>query len=215
MTVITAFQTKGGAGKSTIVTALASYFHTEGLKVGVIDCDPQPTTYRWSQKRQDDSALKAMPVGYAESPDEVRKGKHILKDLDFVFMDSPGHDSEMSRVSAIEADLLLVPLRPSPKDMDAFFNEGLKAIRKVGVPFYVVVNAVKKGSSGGRNVQNILKANNIPYFDTIMHNYVAHEYADVAGETAYTLDKSGHPAYDTRCLANELLKCKEVAGNGS
>lgn len=208
--IITLFQTKGGAGKSTITTALASYFHTEGRSVGIIDSDPQPTTYRWSQKRSSKGNLINMPVGYAETPEEIRSAKRLLKSLDMIFIDSPGHDSEMSRVSGKEADLLIVPLRSSPKDMDAFFNEGLAAIRKLNKPYYVVVNAVKKGSSGGRAVQGILKKNEIPYFNTILHNYVAHEYADVEGETAYSLDKTTHPAYDTRCLALELMKCQEA-----
>jgi chromosome partitioning protein len=43
---------KGGSGKTTIATNLASYFATRGQRPVLMDFDPQGSSVRWAKKRQ-------------------------------------------------------------------------------------------------------------------------------------------------------------------
>lgn len=96
---------KGGVGKSTITTLIASHFHfTTPLKVAVVDCDyPQWTIENF---RQDDlELLKKMPEkmaefkalakkAYAISKCQVKDARQQFVDLegavDLVLVDTPG-----------------------------------------------------------------------------------------------------------------------------
>ena len=45
---------KGGCGKSTLATNIASYFATEGAVVALADYDPQRSSLDWIDRRPDD-----------------------------------------------------------------------------------------------------------------------------------------------------------------
>ena len=48
-TVLTVASTKGGAGKTTIVMALAGTLAAEGLRVAVVDADPNRAYASWAE----------------------------------------------------------------------------------------------------------------------------------------------------------------------
>ena len=45
---------KGGCGKSTLATNIASYFATEGAAVALADYDPQRSSLDWLERRPAD-----------------------------------------------------------------------------------------------------------------------------------------------------------------
>jgi ATPases involved in chromosome partitioning len=46
MKIISVLNEKGGTGKSTVATNLATALHREGKRVVLLDCDPQGTATR-------------------------------------------------------------------------------------------------------------------------------------------------------------------------
>lgn len=51
MRSIMVLNSKGGSGKSTIATNIASYYATQGNKVILVDCDPQASSLEWLAAR--------------------------------------------------------------------------------------------------------------------------------------------------------------------
>jgi chromosome partitioning protein len=47
--VLTVASTKGGAGKTTIVMAIAAALAAEGLRVAVVDADPNRAYLSWAE----------------------------------------------------------------------------------------------------------------------------------------------------------------------
>lgn len=108
---------KGGSGKTTVATNLASYFVTQNKKVVLVDCDPQGSSMAWLAAR---SAARSPIQGIAE----FKKGaRPVSRSADYVIFDAPaglrgGALSKMVR----KAQTILIPVLPSPLDMRAAVN---------------------------------------------------------------------------------------------
>ena len=133
---------KGGAGKSTLARQLAVLAGEAGASV-LIDRDPQETSTKWWQRRQ---GLQPTP----ERPDLLdldgasltAAAASLRKRPGAVFVDTRPAVAEPEAEAARVADLVIVPVRPSPDDLEAV-GETLKILRRLERRAVVVVNAAK------------------------------------------------------------------------
>lgn len=111
--VITVAQQKGGAGKTTLAANLAAALAAR-RRVAVFDIDPQHSLARWH-------ALRAGRRGIALSDAAGwRLGAELdrmRREHDVLIIDSPPQIETEARVAVRSADLVLVPLQPSPPDL--------------------------------------------------------------------------------------------------
>lgn len=109
--------TKGGVGKSTIVTNLAVAFQQRRKQVIVVEADPTVRTL--STWKEDRATTEHPPVTVVRQAGNLRDD---LRDLDgkydIVLVDLPGKDSREMRTTATVADLLLIPCQPHQVDID-------------------------------------------------------------------------------------------------
>ncbi|MEM8915633.1 MAG: ParA family partition ATPase [Pseudomonadota bacterium] len=116
--VITVAQQKGGAGKTTLVAHLAVALAQTGKSVAVVDIDPQGSLSRWAQVRQESGAndpeLTVSQIQGWRTTGEVEK---LSRAHDIVLVDSPPHMETESRIAVRTADLVVVPIQPSPMDV--------------------------------------------------------------------------------------------------
>ena len=143
--VITVAQQKGGAGKTTLAANLAAGL-AEGARVAVLDIDPQRSLARWH-------ALRAAQGGRAEVvlselsgwrlPAEIVR---LRREFDVLIVDSPPQVDTDARIAIRAADLVLVPVQPSPPDLWA--AEGtLKLARDEKRVVRLVLNRAPSGGS--------------------------------------------------------------------
>jgi len=113
MRSIMVLNSKGGPGKSTIATSIASYYATQGNKVVLADCDPQASTLEW---------LAARPSGRSTiSGIDGSSGKfRVPRSADYIVYDTPAvvHGRELSAFLR-RAQSIIIPVLPSPIDMRA------------------------------------------------------------------------------------------------
>ena len=114
--VITVAQQKGGSGKTTLAANLAAAL-AEDASVAVLDIDPQRSLARWHALR---AAAAGVPVvtlseisGWrlGNELDRLRRGHEVL------IIDSPPQLETDARLAVRGADLVLVPVQPSPPDL--------------------------------------------------------------------------------------------------
>ena len=119
---------KGGCGKSTLATNIASYFATEGASVALADYDPQRSSLDWLDRRPDNRAAIAGVAGFDGGL------RRVPRTADFVIIDAPArsHGSELTDLVK-HAETIVVPVLPSTIDMQATtkFLEELKDIGKI------------------------------------------------------------------------------------
>ncbi len=104
---------KGGSGKTTIATNLASYFAAEDCKVVLADLDPQASATAWLKVR---SAARPRIQGLTHGQSSGRIGRNT----DYVIMDAPAavHGKQLTDLLR-RAETFIVPVLPSPMDMRA------------------------------------------------------------------------------------------------
>ena len=116
MAVIVLANPKGGAGKSTIALILSTTFAEKGVNVALLDCDPNAPIVSWTSRRKIPS-----PITVHSDIDE-RNVIHTIEaennDKDLVVVDLEGAASRLVSRAISRADMVLIPIQPSPLDSD-------------------------------------------------------------------------------------------------
>ena len=177
MRTILVLNAKGGCGKSTISTNLASYFASEmGKKVVLADYDQQESSLAWLEARDE-----SLP--YIEGLAAYKNPLRVAKDTDFVIMDAPArvHGKELTQLMR-KVETVLFPVLPSPIDMRAatkYMQEIMKNGRVVRkeVKIGVIANRVRENTIIFSELYEFLKAIKLPYVATLRdrQNYIRAE----------------------------------------
>ena len=134
---------KGGSGKTTLCIHLAVEAERTGAgPVFLIDTDSQGTLTLWHEKREAEAPQRV------ELPFEgIIGGLNLLRQRGaaFCFIDTaPSRTDETVALFQI-ADLVLVPIRPSPSDLWAAAAT-VKLLKHNQIPFLFVLNQVKSNA---------------------------------------------------------------------
>ena len=105
---------KGGVGKTTIAVNLASCYSQAGLRVLLVDADPQASALAWSGVRE---MLPAFVVVGMAKPTLHRELPAWAKHYDVVVIDGPPRVNELARAAILASDMVLIPVQPSPYDV--------------------------------------------------------------------------------------------------
>jgi len=165
---------KGGCGKSTLATNLASYYADAGYAVALADYDPQRSGLDWLDRRPDN---RAEIVGIAGFEDGL---KHVPRSADMVIIDAPArsHGKELTDLVK-HAETIIVPVLPSTIDMQASdrFIKELKSVGKIErkqAKIGVVANRVREYTLIFDELDEYLSKLRVPYVATLREaqNYV-------------------------------------------
>ena len=119
MLVVSVLARKGGTGKSTAVRCLAVEALKAGRRVVVIDADPQPTCYRWGQRR----AAVGIPVPLVVVPAPGGLAAQIdgyrAQGVDLILVDTPPTATPAVNASLDHSTGALVVTRPNPEDLES------------------------------------------------------------------------------------------------
>jgi chromosome partitioning protein len=114
MRTIMFLNAKGGCGKSTLATNLASYYARQGKSVALVDFDPQGSSMDWLKARPDDAPkIHGVPAW-----DEGLR--HVPRSADVVVIDVPAAAQGAELTALVRrAQSIVVPVLPSPTDIRA------------------------------------------------------------------------------------------------
>lgn len=141
--VLTLGASKGGVGKTTLTTALAVEASKKHL-VGLYDADPQSSLGRWFELRSDHKNLKLI----AAKTGTEAKALADKQGCDLLICDTPPGSLMLLKPAIDAADFVLVPVRPSPVDVEAV-DPTVELAEEANVPFaFVISMASTQGGTG-------------------------------------------------------------------
>lgn len=165
---------KGGCGKSTIATNLASWYATRGQQVALADFDPQGSALDWLELRPPDAAPVA---GVRAFEDGLRA---VPRNAEVTVIDAPArsHGRELTELLR-RAETVLIPVLPSAIDMRAaskFIAElqDLGRVARRQAQIAVVANRIKENTLSFDELDAYLRRLGVPYVATLRdaQNYV-------------------------------------------
>ena len=195
---------KGGSAKSTLATLLS----VEAERAGdgptwIIDTDQQGTLTRWHERREAKTPLlAALPFA------SLRVGLASLgekRGAAFCFIDTAPAISGQS-ASLIElADLVLIPVQPSPGDLWAVADT-IEIVKAAGKPFRFVITKAKAHANITAEAIAAL-SNHGPVAASFIADRVAYAAALGSGQTAPEMQPKGNAAAETAKLWQDIKSC--------
>ncbi len=176
MRTIMLLNAKGGCGKSTLASNLASHYATQGKAVSLVDHDPQASSLEWLAARPDDAA----PI---TGVDATAEGARIPRGTEIAIHDAPAGIKGRELTALVRrAETLIIPVLPSPIDIRAasrFIGE-LLTVGKVSrkqTRLAVVANRVREHTLVYQRLEKFLNSLKIPFVASLRdtQNYIRAE----------------------------------------
>jgi chromosome partitioning protein len=174
MQKIVVLNPKGGSGKTTIATNLASYFAVEKLRPTLMDMDAQGSSTHWLSKRSQEQMLISGIAAYERNTGLTRSfATRLPLDTQRLVVDTPAA-VEPQKLPDItrNATAVLVPVLPSDIDIHAaakcISNLLLIAkLRREDQRIAVIANRVKKQTLIYKSLMKFLENLQIPVIATL------------------------------------------------
>lgn len=166
---------KGGCGKTTIATNIASHYAASGKIVRLFDHDNQGSALQWIKRRSDEYPV-IHGVDASRKPDNHMTRSWQLRvplETDVVVIDTPAGIDVPELASLFnENDFLIIPVLPSPIDIHAtaHFIKDILLIgkaRKRQIQMSVIANRARKNTLMYHALERFLFSLSIPFVTSL------------------------------------------------
>lgn len=194
---------KGGSGKTTLCAHLAVQAERAGDgPVYLVDTDPQGTLSTWHEHRAAEAPQRVeVPPGGMGASLALLKQRHAR----YCFIDTAPTRTDENVALFRLADLVLVPIRPSPSDLWAA-SATVALLKDAGIPFLFVLTQAKSNASITAQAAAALSHHG-RVAETLIADRVPYAAAMTDGRTALELSPRGSAAVETAALWLNIKAC--------
>ena len=192
---------KGGTGKTTLGIHLAVQAQRAGLRVLLVDTDPQGSAGAWWQRRQSEEPALVQGAGteLAGMLDGAR-----ARGFELVIVDTAPHSSHQSRACAECSDAVLIPTRPAILDLDAI-GSTTALVADLKVPAEIVLNACPPPTRAHvprivAEAREALSAYKVPVCPVTVSQRAAYSHALIDGRAVVEFEAHGKAAAEIAAL---------------
>lgn len=190
---------KGGSGKTTVTTNLASYFAVNRIPTALMDYDPQGSALHWLSLRAQRGA-KIHGANAAPQKSGLRSiGMHVPEGIRQLVIDGPAGVSGLLLQEMIaRAHCILVPVQPSTIDIHATANFVrdllvMGRLRTRNIRLGVVANRVRRSSPVYQPLERFLNSLGLPFLTRLADSEVFVEAAE-SGLGIFEMDPAASAA---------------------
>ena len=186
---------KGGAGKTTVATNLASYFARNQVPAAILDYDPQGSSLNWLKLRPPHAPRIHSANGAPQRSGLRSIGMHVPANVRQLVIDAPAGASGLLLQELLSrAHCILVPVQPSSIDIHAtanFVRDLLVGgrLRARNIRLAVVANRVRRASPIYQPLERFLASLSLPFLARLSDSEVYVEAAET-GKGIFDMEPS-------------------------
>lgn len=204
--IIGVLNQKGGAGKTTVATAVSAVLADKGFRVLLLDSDPQGSSLNWSYIRTLPSKFTVVGMPHAGIHKEIEQ---VSVGYDYVVIDGAPSVDQIARSAIMASDLVVIPVQPSPYDIWAaedIVNLVTEAqIYKPMLKSAFVISRKVTGTALGKSIKKALVKYDTHILDQAIHQRVSYPEAAIAGETLTEASPNSAAAKEMLSLTEEII----------
>jgi chromosome partitioning protein len=210
---------KGGTGKSTIATNLATMLRITGREVHLLDCDKQQSARRYTMRRAKSERDPILISTYADGDHLQVPIADLVSRYDCVIIDCGGQDSVELRSCMIApaVELMIIPIQAGFFDLETLvkmdqlvrtsktYNPNLVAKVLINrAPTNKQITAANEAADFVRN-----ELDHLGLFETIIHERVSYNYAAAKGLCAVEYEteskRDSKASQEMRAIYEEIM----------
>jgi len=211
--IITVFNEKGGAGKTTTSCQLAGTLGRMGYQVLVADLDPQQTAADWMAAAGGANFKATLWSGYRYGAAVTSEIQKLIDKFDVIVADcAPSVLQPTTSAMLVVSDLVLIPTLLSPPDLTALQSAKRlfhKAVEQIGVPVpvRVIPNRVRANVSDTKEALEYLRSDpEFPVTKAVLGDRIAYARSMTAGATVHDLRGGEEAGKEVDILAAEVIR---------
>lgn len=208
--IIAVVSQKGGAGKTTMLMQLAGALAQERRRFAIADLDPQESALRWSELAH--AAGTGIPL--ARGPGGVEPARalgELVREAGLVLADCPPSIEHPHTLAAIAAaDLVLIPVVPSPTDV--WSTRAVEKLilheqgRRKSLRAFLVPNRVQRTRLAGEII-DFMHEFTLPVLQAALGQRNAFAESALSGGSVFQLGKPAESAqFEVRQLLRAVLR---------
>jgi chromosome partitioning protein len=207
--VVTLATSKGGAGKSTLARNLAAHWVNIGMKVAIIDADPQGSIIN----RHDPLGLLSKLTVIAEPEENVSEViKEFKKEYNYIIVDTGGFRNRTTVRALVSTSIAIIPLKPSADDVSGAL-ETYNLVKELNrtpermsdpIKYKMVITMSQQNTVIARHVRNELEQLGYLLLKAEMYHRVAYPESAINGLSPCITDPDGSAARDINQIVKEL-----------
>jgi chromosome partitioning protein len=191
---------KGGSGKTTIATNLASAWHADGRKVLLLDADPQLTALDWSDT-EDTDGVPVVHLGDSSLEDDLPR---VGESFELVVIDGAPRMGSLTASAVRISDLVVIPVQPTAADIWSA-ETVVDVCKTYSTPAVIALSRAVVGTKEADEATEALRSFGLPVLDARTSQRIAYSRALGQGKSVLDLPSAEKAAAEIRSLSDEAL----------
>lgn len=179
---------KGGVGKTTLATNIASLRSNRNREVLIVDTDRQSTASFWCSVREDKCVTHRISSIQKYEKAVRTEIKELSKKYEDIIVDAGGRDSPELRGALLVCDIAIFPLKPSQFDLWTLsrLNKLVDVAREINeiLVAYVVINTASPNPNVREleeMVELVKEFTELKVMKSVIHERIVYKRAAVEG----------------------------------